>query len=122
MGALGDTENSLCIHARTEVAAIYLPVAHAEGRFTAPSQILDQLESNRQVVFRYVSSYGYSPLYPENPNGSDLHIAGICDPTGRIFGMMPHPERFLTRLNHPRWTRERVSQRKGTDLAFFGMP
>ena len=89
-----ETQKTPCAFTHGLKWRVYLPVAHAEGRFTAPSQILDQLESNRQVVFRYVSPYGYSPLYPENPNGSDLHIAGICDPTGRIFGMMPHPERF----------------------------
>jgi phosphoribosylformylglycinamidine synthase len=46
--------------------------------------------------------------YPENPNGSQLSIAGICDPTGRLFGLMPHPEAFLHKTNHPRWTREQL--------------
>ena len=70
------------------------------------------------MVFRYASSNGGAPEYPDNPNGSDHHIAGICDPTGRIFGMMPHPERFLTRLNHPRWTREDLPE-EGDGLAIF---
>ena len=113
-----ETQETPCAFTHGLKRRVYLPVAHAEGRFTAPSQILDQLESNRQVVFRYVSPDGYSPLYPDNPNGSDLQIAGICDPTGRIFGMMPHPERFLTRFNHPRWTRESLPE-KGDGFDIF---
>lgn len=113
-----ETQKSPCAFTHGLKWRLYLPVAHAEGRFTAPSQILDQLESNRQVVFRYVSRYGGIPSYPDNPNGSDLQIAGICDPTGRIFGMMPHPERFLARLNHPRWTRESLPE-KGDGLGIF---
>jgi len=92
---------------------IYLPVAHAEGRFIAPEETIDQLESNGQIVFRYASSD-----YPDNPNGSARNIAGICDPTGRILGMMPHPERYLTRYNHPRWTREDLVA-EGDGLAIF---
>ena len=112
------TQKSSCAFTHGLKWRLYLPVAHAEGRFTAPSQILDEIESNRQVVFRYVSRFGGIPSYPENPNGSDLHIAGICDPTGRIFGMMPHPERFLARINHPRWTRESLPE-KGDGLGIF---
>ena len=113
-----ETQESNCIFTRDLKPHIYLPVAHAEGRFTAPQPILDQVEANRQVVFRYASTNGGDPEYPDNPNGSDHHIAGICDPTGRIFGMMPHPERFLTRLNHPRWTREDLPE-EGDGLAIF---
>ena len=113
-----ETQETPCAFTHGLKRRVYLPVAHAEGRFTAPSQILDQLESNRQVVFRYVSPDGGSPPYPDNPNGSDLQIAGICDPTGRIFGMMPHPERFLTRFNHPRWTRESLPE-KGDGFDIF---
>ena len=113
-----ETQDTPCAFTHGLKRRVYLPVAHAEGRFTAPSQILDQLESNRQVVFRYVSPDGGSPPYPDNPNGSDLQIAGICDPTGRIFGMMPHPERFLTRFNHPRWTRESLPE-KGDGFDIF---
>lgn len=103
------TEESQCVFTRGIKTNLYLPVAHAEGRFTAPQDVLDELEDNNQVVFRY--STGSHPSsdnieYPYNPNGSDLNIAGICDKTGRIFGLMPHPERFLTKWNHPRWTRE----------------
>ena len=113
-----ETQKTPCAFTHGLKWRLCLPVAHAEGRFTAPSQILDEIESNRQVVFRYVSRFGDIPSYPENPNGSDLHIAGICDPTGRIFGMMPHPERFLARINHPRWTRESLPE-KGDGLGIF---
>ena len=113
-----ETQETSCAFTHGLKRRIYLPIAHAEGRFTAPNQILDRLESNRQVAFRYVAPDGGTPLYPDNPNGSDLQIAGICDPTGRIFGMMPHPERFLTRLNHPHWTRENLPE-KGDGFDIF---
>jgi phosphoribosylformylglycinamidine synthase len=113
-----ETHQSPCIFTRGLKPHIYLPVAHAEGCFTAPDHILNQLESNKQVVFRYTAFDGTSPEYPANPNGSSRHIAGICDTTGRIFGMMPHPERFLIRFNHPRWTREDLPD-DGDGLAIF---
>ncbi len=89
-----------CVFTSTLTENLYLPVAHAEGRFTAPAPVLSELEANQQVVFRYATD-----RYPENPNGSDNAIAGICDRSGRIFGLMPHPERFLKSWNHPQWTR-----------------
>ncbi|MCH8293731.1 phosphoribosylformylglycinamidine synthase I [Candidatus Poribacteria bacterium] len=113
-----ETQESPCVFTRDLKSHVYLPVAHAEGRFTAPDGVLNSIESNKQVVFRYVSADGESPEYPDDPNGSDRHIAGICDATGRIFGMMPHPERFLTRFNHPRWTREKIPD-EGDGLAIF---
>ncbi|MEO1237421.1 MAG: phosphoribosylformylglycinamidine synthase subunit PurQ, partial [Planctomycetota bacterium] len=72
-----------------------LPIAHGEGRFTAPSEVLDRLEADGQVALRYA----------EDVNGSARSIAGICDPSGRIFGLMPHPERFTSWNQHPFWTR-----------------
>ena len=107
------TESTNCVFTQGLPEQIYLPVAHAEGRFIAPEETIDQLESNGQIVFRYASSD-----YPDNPNGSARNIAGICDPTGRILGMMPHPERYLTRYNHPRWTREDLVA-EGDGLAIF---
>ena len=95
-----ETQESPCVFTKGVKTSMYLPVAHAEGRFTAPTDVLEELEANNQVVFRYAES-----RYPNNPNGSDANIAGVCDPTGKIFGLMPHPERFLTKWNHPRWTR-----------------
>lgn len=72
-----------------------LPVAHAEGKFIAASQgILDKMEANHQIVFRYCSPEGkVDPPYPQNPNGSTLSIAGACNESGTVVGLMPHPER-----------------------------
>ena len=113
-----DTQESPCVFTKGVKARVYLPVAHAEGRFTAPADVLSELEANHQVVFRYAD-----PRYPNNPNGSDSNIAGICDATGKIFGLMPHPERFLTKWNHPRWTRladtENSCSEEGDGLAIF---
>jgi len=85
---------------------IYLPVAHAEGKFIPRDDVtLKNLKTNGQVVFRYVNAAGKPDGYPANPNGSVDDIAGICDPTGRILGLMPHPERHIDRTQHPHWTR-----------------
>ena len=80
-----------------------LPVAHGEGRFVAASpQVLAAIERNHQVVLRYTDNY----------NGSQAAIAGICDVSGRIFGLMPHPERYLDWTRHPSWTRLPAAVRK----------
>jgi len=100
-----------------------LPVRHGEGRLVARSgAVLDALEVRGLVVLRYIArgaaqaSSGPVP-YPDNPNGSAACAAGICDPTGRIFGLMPHPEAFIYAENHPEWTRGGV--RGGEGLAIF---
>lgn len=85
---------------------IFVPVAHGEGKFIAKdAHELKQLEDNGQVAFRYCSSDGKEPVYPGNPNGSQNHIAGITDRSGRILGLMPHPERHYLVTQHPYWTR-----------------
>jgi phosphoribosylformylglycinamidine synthase len=85
-----------------------LPVAHAEGKFIArDAKIFASLEAEGRVVMRYAAKAGAgSVLYPDNPNGAMGNIAGVCDETGRVFGLMPHPERFVDPTQHPRWTRE----------------
>ncbi len=89
----------------------YLPVAHGEGKFVArDSAALQALEDAGQVVLRYADRSGRPPEYPLNPNGSVNGIAGICDPTGRVFGLMPHPERHVHPTHHPRWTREGLEE------------
>ncbi len=116
-----ETQQSPCVFTKDIKQHLYLPVAHAEGRFTAPPDVLRQLESNNQVALRYKNGSQLTSdktTYPNNPNGSDADIAGICDVTGRIFGLMPHPERFLTKWNHPRWTREELSD-EGDGLVIF---
>ncbi len=85
---------------------IDLPIRHGEGKFVADDGMLAQLELNNLVALRYVNEKGVpTQQFPQNPNGSAHAIAGICDPTGRIFGLMPHPEAFLSPYNHPQWTR-----------------
>jgi len=86
---------------------IYLPVAHAEGKFvTRDEATLAELESAGQLVLRYVDADGNPTGYPGNPNGSMGAVAGICDPTGQVLGLMPHPERHIDPTHHPRWTRD----------------
>jgi len=82
-----------------------LPVRHGEGRFVADSPA-DLVSFGREglVAARYVSADSSPLAYPADPNGSDGHVAGICDPTGRVFGLMPHPEAFMHPENHPDWT------------------
>lgn len=86
----------------------YLPVAHAEGKFLVrDAKVLNALDRAGQIVFRYEGPEGQTAAgYPWNPNGSMGDVAGMCDPTGRIFGLMPHPERHVEGTQHPRWTRE----------------
>lgn len=83
-----------------------LPVAHGEGRLMTTTDNLIRIESEGLVTFRYCSISGVpTRAYPENPNGSQNAIAGITDPSGRILGLMPHPERFVDRFQHPNWRR-----------------
>ncbi|HEX5692094.1 MAG TPA: phosphoribosylformylglycinamidine synthase subunit PurQ, partial [Roseiflexaceae bacterium] len=75
-----------------------LPIAHGEGRFIAANNdAIDQLERAGQIAIRYASD--------DNPNGSMGDIAGTCDASGLVFGLMPHPERFTNWMQHPTWTR-----------------
>jgi phosphoribosylformylglycinamidine synthase len=76
---------------------ISIPVAHGDGNYFADAATLDRLEAEGRVVFRYVDEAGQRTP-SANPNGSQRDIAGICDPTGRILGMMPHPERHIEKL------------------------
>ncbi|MEI8176354.1 MAG: phosphoribosylformylglycinamidine synthase I [Candidatus Omnitrophota bacterium] len=112
-------ENSQCVWTRGIPELLYLPVAHGEGKFTAKDEtVLRLLDSEGLVAFRYVDQNGKYAGYPANPNGSADHIAGICDQTGRIFGLMPHPERYIEHTQHPRWTRQ-GSAKEGDGLAIF---
>lgn len=89
----------------TDDEPMQLPVAHAEGRFTVDGpDDLAALEEGQHVVLRYGATNS-DPEYPANPNGSDGHVAGLCDATGQVLGLMPHPERFLFPWQHPTWTR-----------------
>ena len=94
------------------------PVAHAEGQVALAEGALEELERAGQVCLRYVTAGGGRPSYPAAPNGSVDDIAGLCDATGRVLGLMPHPERNLTPWNHPAWTRL-PAREAGEGLAFF---
>jgi phosphoribosylformylglycinamidine synthase len=86
---------------------IELPVAHGEGKFLmADPRAMESLDAAGQIVLKYADAENHpTQMYPHNPNGSAGAAAGVCDPTGRIFGLMPHPERFVESIHHPRWTR-----------------
>jgi phosphoribosylformylglycinamidine synthase len=86
-----------------------LPVRHGEGKFYANEKDINLLFKNNQVVMQYADKNGNEAngQWPMNPNGSLKDIAGICDPTGRIFGLMPHPEAYNHFTNHPDWTRQK---------------
>jgi len=99
-------EGSKCVWTKGLPRRIFLPVAHGEGKFIPlNARVLKKIEDNGQVVFRYCAPDGKKPSYPQNPNGSIADIAGICDTTGRVLGLMPHPERHLVFEQHPFWTR-----------------
>ncbi len=89
------------------IDSLYLPVAHAEGKVVADPKVLPELD----VVLYYTDEYGNSNAgYPHNPNGSVGNIAGIGDTSGRIFALMPHPERYIRGTQHPQWTRHGAKQ------------
>lgn len=91
------------------IETLYLPIRHGEGKFIAEDA--QQLFDNRQVVLEYA---------PDNPNGSERGIGGICDPTGRVFGMMAHPEAAILTTQHPHWTRmEKPLPTYGAGLKLF---
>ncbi len=111
-------EKSPCVFTKG-LKELYLPVRHGEGKFYAERQTIEKLEREKLIVLRYADSHGKATSkYPNNPNGSLNNIAGICDPSGRILGLMPHPEAYLYRENHPRHTRE-ILPKDGMGLAIF---
>jgi len=105
--------DSACIFTRG-ISSIELPVRHGEGKFYAPKDTIDRLIRENQVVLRYADNDGRPAenKWPFNPNGSIYDIAGICDSTGRVFGIMPHPEAYNHYTNHPEWVlkREKMSR------------
>ena len=113
-------EKSPCVFTRG-VSGVYLPVRHGEGKFVTDSDAVSaRLRESNQIVMQYTDATFSGPVmeYPLNPNGSPDAVAGICDETGRLFGLMPHPEAYLHRTNHPRWTRENIPE-EGMGLALF---
>jgi phosphoribosylformylglycinamidine synthase I len=101
------------------VTRMYVPVAHGEGNFVARKEwILQGLQQAGQVVLRYTDPQGRSAGFPHNPNGSQGDIAGITDVSGRVLGLMPHPERHVLGTQHPRWTRDGL-QPEGEGMPIF---
>ena len=108
---LAANKKSRCIFTRG-IDLIYVPVAHGEGKFAAPPDVLDSVD----VALYYADASG-NPCegYPACPSGSLRAIAGISDASGRVFGLMPHPEDHIQYQHHPRWTR------RGEELAGNGL-
>ena len=98
---LGVHKQSPCVFTRG-VDSLYLPVAHGEGKLV----VLTGALSEANVALFYTDEHGdISAGYPYNPNGSAGNVAGICDSSGRVFALMPHPERHVRGTQHPQWTR-----------------
>ena len=97
------------------IATLDMPVRHGEGKFYTEAQILQTLTDNHQLTMQYALPDGRTAggTFPDNPNGSLADIAGICDPTGRIFGLMPHPEAYNHVTNHPDWSRQHEQAKRG---------
>ncbi len=105
-----------------DVDLIESPIRHGEGNFIPRDDAtLKKLQDSGCVALRYANADGSSAggEFPANPNGSVDDIAGICDPSGRIFGLMPHPEAFIEATNHPSWTRNGALAGEGQGLQLF---
>jgi len=112
-------QNSPCIYTR-DLESLYLPVRHGEGKFFAAPAILDIITDKHLASLCYADTTGAITMdYPQNPNGSSRAIAALCDESGRLFGLMPHPEAYTHRTHHPRWTRERELPEEGMGLWLY---
>jgi len=119
---LVSNENSNCLFTKDLKGVHRFPVAHGEGRFiTQSTEILDELSRNNQIPLRYSMPSGEvaSGKYPENPNGSQMDIAGICSPSGTVFGLMPHPEDAYWGYQMPDWTTKREISIHGEGAGIF---
>jgi phosphoribosylformylglycinamidine synthase len=112
-----DTRSS-CVFTKG-LDVIDLPIRHGEGKFVTAPDVIARLEAHHQIAARYARPDGAlaEGAFPHNPNGSLDDIAGICDPTGRVFGLMPHPEGFNHWSNHPLWTRQAEVRRRSGQSA-----
>lgn len=111
-------KNSRCVFLNgLESQVMNYPIAHGEGKFFADPQTLERIEKERLVTFRYVDTQGNpTQTYPINPNGSLAAIVGVCDLTGRVLGLMPHPECFVRIEQHPNWRRMTIAKPQGLPL------
>jgi phosphoribosylformylglycinamidine synthase len=114
---------SKCVWTKGINKVIHLPIAHGEGKFIPKDEkVLKILKQEKLIALKYVDENGASRGYPYNPNGSTDNIAGVCDRTGRIFGLMPHPERHISIYQSPFWTKTVQSgayTTEGDGLAIF---
>lgn len=107
------------------VQHMYLPMAHAEGKFVAANaEVLGQLREQGRLAIRYSDGekngvHDEVLTFPHNPNGADANVAGVCDASGRVFGLMPHPERHIDPTQHPTWTRRREQPEYGDGMVMF---
>ncbi len=119
-------KNNNCVFLKNlEGNFISYQVAHGEGKFYTDNKTLTKIEKENLVAFRYVNKKNKpTQNYPDNPNGALNAIAGICDPSGRILGLMPHPERFVRIEQHPNWRRLKIKKsiRQAQDLRPQGLP
>jgi len=110
---------SSCLFFKGLPEMIELPVAHGEGKLVLKSpRQLEELKKNKSIAMQYVSDDGKLAGYPANPNGSVFNIAALSNPEGNCLGMMPHPERYTTRFQHPNWTRQ-TFVKEGVGLEMF---
>ena len=108
------TEKSKSVFLKQPQDIGHFAVNHGEGRFFSSPEVIKEVEEQGLVVFRYVDEKGNTTQhYPENPNGSLNAIAGITDPSGRVLGMMPHPEKFIDTTQYPNWRREKIKKPHG---------
>ncbi|RQD65358.1 MAG: phosphoribosylformylglycinamidine synthase subunit PurQ [Desulfonatronovibrio sp. MSAO_Bac4] len=113
---------SPCVFTR-HIDFMYIPVRHGEGKLeTTNADMLTTLDQQQLIALQYIDPHTKKPTqeYPLNPNGSPLAIAGLTDPSGRILGLMPHPEAFNHPTNHPAWTRG-IRSAPGTELIAGGV-
>jgi phosphoribosylformylglycinamidine synthase len=104
---LGFDPASPCVWTRG-IEQMELPARHGEGKFLTTPEVFARLRDNHQIVARYLGPKGLpTQEWPHNPNGSPDAVAGICDTSGRLFGLMPHPDAHLYPFHHPDWTRRR---------------
>lgn len=120
-------QDSPCVFTKG-VDYIDLPVRHGEGKvIPKDNSVLERLTQNNQIVMNYClwqTKQDANGKFPDNPNGSVYDIAGICDPSGRVFGLMPHPEAYNHWTNHPLWTRQKSlegepSSKEGLGIKLF---
>jgi len=121
--ALSVNPASPCVFTKG-IEFLELPIRHGEGKFFCEPETLDALTVNNQIVMRYADDAGAPAKgrFPQNPNGSVDDIAGICDTTGRVFGLMPHPEAYNHPTNHPHWPLQKEKAVRSGKNPVFALP